>query len=165
MNILDLLKDDFARETATTRKHLERLPADRFAWRPHPKSSTAGDLASHLVDCTRYTAMVSSTDGLDIDPASFKPWSASSPDELLAEYDRVVADGKQALDALTDETSTKPWRFSIMQKTRFERPRVLVLRDFSLNHLIHHRGQFSVYLRLMDVPVPGTYGPTADERF
>ena len=165
MQSLDTLISDFTRETATTRKHLERIPADRFAWRPHAKSSTAGDLASHLVDCTRFTPLICNHDGLDIDLATWKPFSASSPEMLLAEYDKVVEEGKAALAALDSQSLDKPWRFSIMQKTRFERPKGDVVRNFSLDHLIHHRGQFSVYLRLMDVPVPGTYGPSADERF
>ncbi len=126
------LSAELAREVATTRRHLERIPADRFDWRPHPKSATAGALASHLVSCLAFVEPIAARDALDFD-TSARPAEAREPGELLARFDVAAA---RAVDAL---------------------------RDMALSHLVHHRGQLSVYLRLLGVPVPATYGPTADD--
>jgi uncharacterized damage-inducible protein DinB len=102
-------------------------------------------------------------DELDIDPATYRPYRAASVADLLKTFDDNVANGKQALAGVADANLMQAWRLKLMGKLRFERPRAAVFRDFTLSHLIHHRGQFSVYLRLLNVPVPGSYGPTADE--
>jgi uncharacterized damage-inducible protein DinB len=158
------LKTEFERETRATRRYLERIPGDRMDWRPHQKSFTVGGLASHIVDCVRWTEAIFASDEFNVDPAVFAPYHASSVAELLATFDADVARGVQALAATGDAALANPWRMTIGGKVRFERPRTVVFRDFTLSHLIHHRGQLSVYLRLLDVAVPGAYGPTADEQ-
>ena len=97
------------------------------------------------------------------DPATYKPYVAKSAADLLKTFDDNVAKGKQALAAATEESLEQPWSLKIKGRVQFERPRADVFRDFALSHVIHHRGQFSVYLRLLDIPVPGSYGPSADE--
>ena len=165
MKTIDSLRMEFENETQTTRKHLERLPNDKLDWRPHEKSFTASGLASHIVELISLGESVLKTDELDFDPATYKPYRTTSVVDLLKTFDDNVASCKQALAAAHDESMAQPWRFKIMDRVRFEKPKAVAFRDFSLNHMIHHRGQFSVYLRLLDVPVPGSYGPTADEKF
>ena len=103
-------------------------------------------------------------DGLDYDPATSRPSPPATGEALLASFDSKVVLGLTALRAATDADLDRPWRFSVLGKLYFERARGRVFRDFSLSHLIHHRGQLSVYLRLLDVPVPGAYGPSGDEK-
>ncbi len=164
MKIIDTLITEFDHEAATTRKHLERLPNDKLDWRPHQKSFTATGLASHIVDCIGWADSIFNLDELDIDPATYKSYEAASTDDLLKTFDDKVAKCKQVLAASDEERLSQPWRFKVNGQLFFERSRAAVFRDFVLSHLIHHRGQFSVYLRLLEVPVPGSYGPSADEQ-
>ena len=161
MKTADALRSEFERETRATRKYLERLPDDRLGWRPHQKSFTAGDLASHIVECVRWTDAIFTSD--EFDAAAYRSYRASSSAELIETFDADVARGTAVLAVVEDAAMMSPWRLTVKGKVRFERPRDVVFRDFTLSHLIHHRGQLSVYLRLLDVPVPGAYGPTADE--
>jgi uncharacterized damage-inducible protein DinB len=158
------LAEEFDREARATRVMLERLPADRFTWAPHPKSFTVGALASHLVDCVGWAGPILTAPEFNVDPATFRPFHADTPSALLAGFDAAVAAGRDGFAAATAATLEAPWRLLVRGTMRFERPRVVVLRDFTLSHLAHHRGQLSVYLRLLDVPVPGVYGPSADDR-
>jgi len=164
MNTIDSLVKEIGREAQTTRRHFERLPNDKLDWRPHQKSFTAGALASHIVDCVGWADSIFNLDELDLDPATYKPYQATSVDDLLKTFDDRVANCRQILKGATDATLIQPWCLKVMGRLMFEKPRAAVLRDFILSHLIHHRGQFSVYLRLLDVPVPGSYGPSADEQ-
>ncbi len=157
------LADELTAETNRTRRHLERIPADRFDWRPHPRSSTVGALASHLVGCLGFVEPIVTQDETDFDPAAHRPFQAADPVALLAGFDQMAARASLVLRGLAEPDLDAPWRFKIRGVLRFERSRRDALRDMTLSHLIHHRGQLSVYLRLMDVPVPPTYGPTADE--
>ena len=161
---IETLLAELEHEARTTRKHLERLPEDRFDWRPHPKSSTAGQLASHLVECIRWTGPIFNADELDMNPSTYRPFSATSSSALLDAFDDEVTQASQAIAGAADREATQPWRLKMHGKVWFEKPREAVFRDMTLSHLVHHRGQLSVYLRLLDVPVPGAYGPTADER-
>jgi uncharacterized damage-inducible protein DinB len=164
MQMIESLIIEFEHEAQTTRKHLERLPNDKMGWRPHEKSATAGDLASHIVECVGWADSIFNLDEFDIDATTYKPYQASSVADLLKTFDDKVAKGRQALAGAADVALMQPWRFKVMGRVRFERIRAVVFRDFTLSHLIHHRGQFSLYLRLLNVPVPGSYGPTADEQ-
>jgi len=164
MTTADLLREEFAHEAQATRRLLERLPDDRLAWRPHAKSFTAGSLASHIVDCIRWVDSIFSRGELEMDPALYRPYQATSVADLIHTFDADVATCNRVLQGATDASLMHPWRLMFMGRVRFEKPRAAVFRDFTLSHLIHHRGQLSVYLRLLDVPVPGVYGPTADER-
>ncbi len=164
MKMIDSLMMEFEHEARTTRKHLERLPSDKLDWRPHEKSFTALGLASHIVDCVGWADSIFNMDELDIDPATYKPYEATSVAELLKTFDDNVANSKRVLTGVADTAMMQLWRFKVAGRMLFERPKAAVFRDFTLNHLIHHRGQLSVYLRLLNVPVPGSYGPTADEK-
>jgi uncharacterized damage-inducible protein DinB len=164
MTLIDSLIAEFDHEAQTTRKHLERLPADKLDWRPHEKSFTAVALASHITEMIGWADAILNQNELDFDPATYKPYQAASVTDLLKTFDDNVAKGKQALAGANDDTLSQSWSFKIMGRVRFERSRAAVLRDFAFSHIIHHRGQFSVYLRLLNVPVPGSYGPSADEQ-
>ena len=163
MTRVDSLLAEFLHETQTTRKHLERLPKHRLDWRPHAKSFTVGQLAAHMVDCIRWTASIFGTDELDMDEGAYQPCDATSVPALLDAFDSEVAKAKLVMASSTDTSATQPWRLTMQGKVWFDKPREAVFRDMTLSHLVHHRGQFSVYLRLLEVPVPGSYGPTADE--
>lgn len=163
--MIETLRREFEHETQTTRRHLARLPDEKWGWRPHQKSFTAGGLASHIVSCIGWADAVLGAGELDVDPSTYKPYLASSASALLDAFDAKVARCTQLLAEATDEGLAEPWRLKFNGEVRFERPRSVVFRDFTLSHVIHHRGQFTVYLRLLDIPVPGSYGPTADERF
>jgi len=164
MKLTDSLIREFEHEAQTTRKHLERLPEDKLDWQPHQKPFTAVALASHITEMVGWADAILNQHELNFDPATYKPYHATSVADLLKTFDDNVAKGKQALAGVTDETLKQPWSFKIMGRVRFERPKAAVLRDFAFSHIIHHRGQFSVYLRLLNVPVPGSYGPSADEQ-
>jgi Uncharacterized protein conserved in bacteria len=159
------LTAELARETRTTRRYLERLPGDKLDWRPHVKSYTAGGLASHLMFCVAWTDAIFSSDEFDVDPSAMKRFQATSVAELLSTFDETAANAQRVLATASDASLQQPWRFKVMGRQLFERSKAAVFRDFSLSHLIHHRGQFSVYLRLLDIALPGAYGPTADETF
>jgi uncharacterized damage-inducible protein DinB len=162
---VDALVRELDGEARTTRRHLERLPDERLGWKPHEKSYTLGGLGCHLVDCIAWTERIFTGGGVDVDPATFPTCRAASVAELLAELDAVVARSREALAAASDEALLEPWRLELKGRLLFERPKGPVFRDFVLKHLIHHRGQLTVYLRLLDVPLAPTYGPTADEAF
>jgi uncharacterized damage-inducible protein DinB len=163
MKLSDSLITEFDHEAQTTRKHLERLPEDKLEWRPHQKSFTAAGLASHITEMISWIDAILNLDEIDFDPATYKPYIATSLADLLKTFDDNVAKSKKVLAGATEDTLKQPWRLKIMGRVQFEKPKAAVLREFALSHIIHHRGQFSVYLRLLDVPVPATYGPSADE--
>lgn len=163
MTHIAMLTNELEQEVKTTRRLVERLPADRLAWQPHAKSFTAGALAAHLVDCLRWVEPIASGDELELDPATYRAFSATSLAELLDAFDAESAKGCLALARLPDALVMQPWRLIVLGRVQMERTKAEALRDLTLSHLIHHRGQLSVYLRLLEVPVPGAYGPTADE--
>jgi uncharacterized damage-inducible protein DinB len=160
---LDALLAELTHEATTTRKHLARLPDAHFDWRPHPKSFTAGDLARHIVDCIGWATATFAADLFEFNPATYAACKASSTAAMLEAFDAEVAKAQKAIADCTDDDATGLWRLTMPGKVFFEKPREAVFRDMALSHLVHHRGQFSVYLRLLDVPVPGSYGPTADD--
>ena len=161
---LSFLVSELEHEAATTRQHLRRLEDEHLSWRPHPKSFSVMELGSHLVDCIRWTEAVFGGSGLDVDPESYRPFSAADLEGLVDGFDAAVARGKQAMLGCTDDDAQEMWTLRMGGKVWFEKQREEVFRDMTLHHLIHHRGQLSVYLRLLDLPVPGSYGPTADEQ-
>ena len=167
MAIQDALLPEFDHEMASTRKTLERIPEDKFGWKPHEKSMTLGRLASHLADIPGYAVRTLTTDSLDIAPPGGAPVrgsNASTPQEVLNVFDNNVADARAAIARASDETLHQSWSLLAGGKPIFTLPRAGVLRTIVLSHLIHHRAQLGVYLRLNDVPVPSIYGPSADEQ-
>lgn len=166
MAIRDSLLGGFDNEMENTRKVLERVPKDKFGWKPHPKSGTMGWLAGHLAFLAGWGAFTMQTDQLDLAPGGKQmepPPPMKTRQELLDTFDKGWKDTKKALEQGTDEEFMKPWSLLNNGKAIFTMPKVAVLRGVIINHMIHHRGQMTVYLRLNDVPVPGLYGPSADE--
>jgi uncharacterized damage-inducible protein DinB len=166
MSLAAALLPEFDYEMANTRKALERVPFDRFDWKPHPKSPTLGWLAGHVANIPSWTEITLTQDALDINPPGQKPPSANPPksrEELLATFDKNREKAREALSKVSDAEFGKPWSLLSDGKVIFTQPRPAVLRGFVMNHLIHHRAQLGVYLRMNDVPVPALYGPSADE--
>ena len=163
MSRADALTAEFAREAAATRRHLERLPQEHLGWRPHAKSFTAGQLGGHITECVRWAEQVFASDALDMDPSTYEVIRADSVASLLDVFDAAVERTIRAMEETSDRDAAQPWRMSMNGAVLFEKDREAAFRDLSLSHLIHHRGQLTVYLRLLDVPLVGTYGPTADE--
>ncbi len=164
MNLAAPIVAELEQEAVTTRRVLERVPLEHFDFRPHPRSMPAGRLASHIAELPSWGVETLTTDEMVFDPASFKPWVATSKTELLDAFERNVTAFKSALGAQTEASLMQPWRARTPERVIFEQPRLVVLRSMVLNHIVHHRGQLAVFLRLMDVPVPSIYGPSADER-
>ena len=166
MAIRDALLPEFDQETASTRATLERVPEDRFDWSPHEKSGTMVWLAGHLVALPSWAVLSVTKDELDLAPggkAPDQPPTPTSVSEILSVFDKNVAEARAAIAGASDEDLMKPWSLLQNGKTMMTLPKVAVLRSFVMNHLIHHRAQLGVYLRLNDIPVPSIYGPSADE--
>ena len=168
MPIKDALLPEFDLEMASTRRVLERVPEDKLDWKPHPKSMSLGRLATHLAELPGWVASIVVLDEFDIAPAAGKAHTAvtlTSPAEILALFDETTKKARAAIESRTDAQYMEPWSFKKGGVVMFSMPRVGVVRNLLLSHMIHHRGQMSVYLRLNDVALPPLYGPTADERF
>jgi uncharacterized damage-inducible protein DinB len=166
MAISDALLPEFDQEMAGVRKTLERVPADKFGWQPHEKSSSMMSLAGHLAHLVGWTSMMIDTGQLDLAPGGepmAPPPTPNSVAELLATFDTNAAAARAAITGASDETLMQPWTLLHNGLTTLSLPRVAVLRTFVMNHVIHHRAQLGVYLRMNDVPVPSIYGPSADE--
>lgn len=156
---------EFDQEMARTRKVLERVPEDRLTWRPHPKSWTLAELATHVAGIGAWTAPSLQLPELDMASPSAppNPKPATSLAELLALFDSMLGGARAALAGAQEATFALPWSLRAGEQVFFTMPRGVVLRTFVLNHLIHHRGQLEVYLRMNDVALPAIYGPSADE--
>jgi uncharacterized damage-inducible protein DinB len=166
MGLSESLLPEFDNEMANTRKTLERVPLEKFDWKPHEKSTAMGGLATHLSNIPTWVVYTVDQDSLDLAPGGnpLPPTPrAESQAELLATFDDNVAKARAAIAGASDEDLFKPW--SLMQNGNkiLTMPKTVVLRNFVMNHLIHHRAQLGVYLRLNDIPVPSIYGPSADE--
>lgn len=148
-------------ELANTRRMVERVPDDRADWRPHPRSMSLGRLTQHLVDMTGWVPMMLESDSADVQ--GYQPAPVPSVAELLAALDRNAAATRTALAAADDDRMRATWTLRNGDQMLFTLPRHTLLHGSVLHHSIHHRGQLSVYLRLNDIPVPGMYGPSADE--
>ena len=167
MALRDSILPEFDHEMALTRKTLERVPEDKPDWKPHEKSMTLARLAGHLAELPSFTAMALQQDSFNVRPVgggpSRQPLVMSSRRQLLEDFDNNVAGFRSTIANASDETLLKSWSLLAGDKTIFTAPRIGVIRSFCLNHIIHHRAQLGVYLRLNNVPVPSVYGPSADE--
>lgn len=161
--LAEIAFSDLDEEINSTRRVLERLPNDKLDWKPHAKSNTLGELATHVVSIVGYEVAALDTDGLDFSKIAPTP-PAASREALLHTFEKHVADLRRALAQTDDEAFERPWTLRVGDHVIFRRPRRIVLRSFGMSHLAHHRGQLTVYLRLLEVPLPPVYGPTADER-
>jgi uncharacterized damage-inducible protein DinB len=164
MTIAETLLLDYDAEIANTRRILERIPEDNPQWKPHDKSMPIGRLAVHVSRLPEFASMILSTPGLDLATAKFPPLVFENREKLLTNLDETSTAARQVLQSATDEQLNTVWKLSWGDKTIAEAARAVLYRTMFLNHLVHHRGQLSVYLRLNDVPVPGLYGPSADEQ-
>lgn len=165
MSYADTILPEFDQEMASTRKVLERVPDDKLHWKAHPQMQTIGWNAGHLANIPTWVGITLTTSSLDVAPPGVEPPRApafKSRGEILAAFDKNVADARQALTVAKDEDIGKPWSLLSGGQTVFTLPRAAVIRTFVLNHMIHHRSHLIVYLRLNDIPVPGMYGPSAD---
>ena len=167
MSIAKSLLPEFEQEMANTRKVLERVPDDKWNWKPHEKSGTTGWLAAHVGTVPEWLTMTLNTESLDyapVDGPSYTPPKIENGKQLLAAFDKGAGEARAALEKATDADFAVNWTLLAGGQTIFTMPRIACIRGMVLNHLIHHRGQLTVYLRLLNVPVPGLYGPSADEQ-
>lgn len=166
MSIARSFLPEFDQEMEATRKVLERVPDDKFEWRPHEKSMTLHDLAIHTANLLSWTEITLKQDAFDMAPPGgeeWKPPTVTSTSDLLGMFDQHSASAREAIASTSDQEFMRSWALKKGGEEIFSAPKVGVLRRFVMNHMIHHRGQLTVYLRLNEVPVPQTVGPTADE--
>ncbi len=166
MSMSDALLPEFDQEMAKTRRSLERVPEGNFDWKPHAKSMSLGQLSVHLAMIPEWGSESLKGDSLDIAPPGAPPYQmpkAESRKQILEMFDQGVARTREALAKASDAELVKPWTLLAGGKMIFTLPRIGVLRTSIMNHMIHHRAQLGVYLRLNNVPVPAIYGPSADE--
>jgi len=163
MTISEALLPEFDLEMANTRKTLERVP-EKPDFSPHPKSTPLGKLAPHVAQLAGFGLTVLTTEELDFSKGSWKPLPFESAAQLVGAFDEGAAKVRQALINMKDEAWNTKWKLAWQGNTIFEGPRFLAYREMFLNHLVHHRAQLGVYLRLNGVPVPAIYGPSADEQ-
>lgn len=167
MSMADLLLPEFDEEMAATRRMLERVPDGKAEWQPHARSMTLGRLATHVAEVPGWTVRSLTLSELDIAPPGGPPFQARtlpSTAEILRVFDQNVAEGRRALAAVQDAEFAKPWTFKRAGQTIWTRPKHEVFRRMAMSHLVHHRAQLGVYLRLQEVAIPGMYGPSADEQ-
>jgi len=166
MTLGQTMLPEFDQEMANTRKTLERVPDDKWGWKPHEKSGTLGWLAGHVGTVPEWIAMVIKTEELDYAPVggpTHEPPKIENRAQLLAAFDKAAAEARAALANVSDADLAKSWRLLAGGKEVLSLPRAACIRSLCLNHMIHHRAQLTVYYRLLGVPVPGLYGPSADE--
>ena len=161
MSISQTFIQELEQEAETTRRVLERVPSDRLAWKPHAKSMSLGQLALHVASTPGMVAEMAAQSSVSV--PEFNQPEAKTTTEILSSLDESVAAAKSALERFDDAAMGETWRVMAGDQEVMAVPRVGVLRSIMLNHWYHHRGQLSVYLRLLDVPVPSIYGPSADE--
>jgi len=165
MPLIDSLLPEFDREMGLTRRALERVPDGQFDWKPHPTSVTLGRLAEHLTEMPQWATITMTQDGIEMTtqrPADYvRPATRAA---VLAQFDAYLKAARGHLAGKIDGEFFAPWTLKAGGKEVFTMPKIAVMRSFVLNHMIHHRGQFVVYLRMLGVPVPSIYGPSGDEQ-
>lgn len=162
MNVIALLQKELEKEALTTRNMLERIPTEQFEFRPHEKSMTLRELATHIAEIPGWVDLVISTDGLDFAVMPYNPTMVHNTPDLLAFFEKKLIDGRAALAKAKDEQLTEMWTLRNGEDIYDESTKYESLRD-TFDQIIHHRAQLGVFLRLLNVPIPGSYGPSADE--
>jgi len=162
-NIANSLIAELENEAQTTRKVLERIPADKFGWKPHEKSMEFGRLATHVAEMHGWTKPTVEQPELDFAKMDYKPFEPKTTAELVEHFEKNLAEALETLKGASDDLWHEPWSLRNGEQIYFTMPKIAVMRSMVLNHIVHHRGQLSVYLRLNDIPVPSLYGPSADE--
>jgi len=165
MPLSQALLPEFDNEMANTRKTLERVPEEKFAWKPHEKSFPMGSLAAHLANLPSWASLTLGSDSFDLAPdgKQLKTPELHTRQAVLDEFDKNIAAARSAIESAGDGELFKPWKLLSNGQTVMTLPKMAVLRNFVMNHMIHHRAQLGVYLRLNDIAVPSIYGPSADE--
>ena len=166
MTTAEIFLAEFDQEMRNTRRMLERVPDEGLDYQPHPKSMSLGRLAGHIAEMPGWGKNTVELDELNLEPPAdgkFEPHVAASREAVLEFFDASVADARSSIAKVSDERMQDPWTLLVRGKPMFTMPRIAVLKSMVLNHIIHHRAQLSVYLRLRDIPIPGMYGPSADE--
>jgi uncharacterized damage-inducible protein DinB len=163
MPIAQMLLPEFDQEMANTRKMLERVPDGMFHYKPHEKSMTLGRLAAHTAEIPSYATGTLKVERMDF-TGEEKPFTPATRKELLDSFDKYVVEAREMLSKATDEDLMKTWTLTFKGQQIFSMPRAAVLRVMVMSHLIHHRAQLGVYLRLNNIEIPGMYGPSADEK-
>ncbi len=164
MAIKDAFLGELEYEAGTTRKLLERIPESAWDFKPHEKSMGMKQLATHCAEMWGWTRYTLDHPELDFEKTPYEQYQATSAQDLLDFHDKMVADAKEVLSRAADEAMFEPWSMRSGETVYFTMPKVQVLRSMVFNHIIHHRGQLSVYLRENNIPVPSIYGPSADEQ-
>lgn len=165
MAIKDAFIAELNHETSLTRKILERVPLDKKDWKPHAKSMSIGRLSTHIAETLKWISNIHHIDDFDfLRDFNFKSHVAESQEELLTFFQNNLDAALTDLDAMTDEDFNKIWTIRRGDTIMMQMPKKIAVRGWGFSHQIHHRGQLSVFLRLLDIPVPGMYGPSADER-
>ena len=165
MAIKDAFIGELKYESSLTKKMLERVPLDKKEWKPHEKSMTLGRLATHVAEISHWVSDIIHIDDFDfLKNFNFKPVTADSTEELLKIFQTNLDKAMADLSTRNDDDFSKNWTVRRGEQVMFSTPKKIAVRSWAINHMIHHRGQLSVYLRLLDVPVPGMYGPSADEK-
>ena len=162
MNAIESLLAQYDLEAPNTRRLLECVPADKFGWKPHDKSSTLGDLAGHIAELPSFLATMATTDAVELASGQFTPFKPTTHKELMEGFEKNLADSRKVIASLNDTEFAKPWKLTFNGAPIMEGPRNTLIPN-TLSHLVHHRGQLTVYLRLLGVKFPGVYGPSADE--
>lgn len=163
MSIARDFSTELRQQAVNTRKVLERIPETKLTWKPHEKSMTIGRLSMHIAELPNWIINALQTEGFDFGAAPFKPVIPSTTAEIKETFAKTLLKAADMLDNATDDQLAVMWKAMRGGQLIYEMPRSAVIRN-NLNHIIHHRGQLTVYLRLLDVPIPKTFGPTADER-
>lgn len=162
MSQVQQLLKEMEQEARTTRTMLSRVPTHQFDWQPHPKSMTMQRLAVHIAELPAWVSMVLSTSELDFAKNAYQPTPVATTDELLSLFERSLADGKNSLSHATDSDLAPIWTLRQGDQIYSQDPKGDVIR-MAFSQTVHHRAQLGVYLRLLDIPIPGSYGPSADE--
>jgi len=162
MTFLEFFSEQLEQEALTTRKMLSRVPTDKFNWKPHEKSMEMKRLAIHVAELPTWITMTLNTDELDFAKSEYQQAPIQDTEELLAYFEKCLIDGREALKKGKEADLEKPWTLRNGQQIYDVSPKRNVIR-MSLSQIIHHRAQLGVYLRLLNIPIPGSYGPSADE--
>lgn len=164
MAIKDGFIGELRHEAALTKKMLESVPMDQREWSPHSKSMTLGRLATHIAETVNWTYEILTADAFDFASRTGGPYTAATKEELIGIFEQNLQKALSALENAGDEAFQKTWIVKRGEQVLYQTPKKAAVRGWGFSHMIHHRGQLSVYLRLLDIPVPGMYGPSADER-
>lgn len=163
MSTATIFAEELEQEAAKTKKILERIPADKLTWKPHEKSMTLGRLGMHIAELPNWIMSCMETEGLDFAKSAYRPVVPDTKEQIIEEFGRALANAMETLGHTTEDQFRVTWKATRGTEVVFALPRSGMVRN-NLSHIIHHRGQLSVYLRLLGVPLPNLFGPTADER-